>query len=84
MVRFFTETKSAKQESDSGSNDDAPLSSHQPGSNNRAPPPPGPTEAEYFSRYLSQRNNQLKVDTNTDNTEQHSKTKGGDHRDIAS
>ena len=85
IVRFFTETKSAKQENDSGSDDDAPLSSYrQPGSNNRAPPPPGPTEAEYLARYLSHRNNQLKVDTNTDNTEQHSKTKGGDHKDIAS
>ena len=85
MVRFFTETKSANQESDSGSDDDAPLSSYrQPGSNNRAPPPPGPTEAEYLARYLSHRNNQLKVDTNTDTTEQHSKTKGGDHKDIAS
>ena len=26
----------------------------------------------------------MKVDTNTDNTEQHSKTKGGDHKDVAS
>ena len=85
IVRFFTETKSAKQESDSGSDDDAPLSSYrQPGSNNRAPPPPGPTEAEYLARHLTHRNNQLKVDTNTDNTEQRSKTKGGDHKDIPS
>ena len=83
MVRFFTETKSAKQESDSGSDDDAPLSNYrQPESNNRAPP--GPTEAEYLARYLSHRNKQLEVDTNTGNTEQHSKSKGGDHKDIAS
>ena len=76
MVRFFTETKSPKQESASGSDDDAPLSSYrQLGSNNRAPPPPGPIEAEYLARYLSHRNKQLKVDTNTDNTEQHSKVK---------
>ena len=85
MVRFFTETKSTKPESDSSSDDDTPLSSCcQPGSNNRAPPPPGPTAAEYLARYLSQRNNQLKVETNTDNTELHSKTKGGDHKDMAS
>ena len=69
MVRFFTETKSAKQESDSGSDDDAPLSSYrQPESNNRAPP--GPMEAEYLACYLSHRNKQLEVDTNTGNTEQ--------------
>ena len=85
MVRFFTETKSTKPESDSSSDDDTPLSSCcQPGSNNRAPPPPGPTAAEYLARYLSHRNNQLKVETNTDNTELHSKTKGGDHKDMAS
>ena len=30
-----------------------------------------------FTRYLSHRNKQLQVDTNTDNTEQHSKSKGG-------
>ena len=71
MVRFFTETKSAKQESDSGSDDDAPLSSyHHPGSNNRAPQPPGPTETKYLACYLSHRNKQLKVDKNTDSTEQ--------------
>ena len=57
MVQFFTETKSAKQESDSASDDDAPLSSYcQLGLTNRAPPPPGPTEAEYLARYLSHRN----------------------------
>ena len=50
MVQFFAE-KSARQESDSGSDDDAPLSSYrQSGSNTRAPPPPGPTEAEYLAR----------------------------------
>ena len=73
MVRFFTKEKSTKHESDSGSDDNAPLSSYrarQLGSNHRAPPPPGPTEAEFLARYLSHRNNQLKVDTDTDNTEQ--------------
>ena len=75
--------KSAKQKSDSGSDDDAPLSSYrQPESNNRAPP--GPTEAEYLAHYLSHWNKQLEVDTNTGNTEQHSRSKGGNHKDIAS
>ena len=54
----------------------------QPESNNRALP--GPTEAEYLARYLSHRNKQLEVDTNTGNKEQHSKSTGGDHKDIAS
>ncbi|XP_067036275.1 moesin-like [Acropora muricata] len=72
-----------RAQSDSGSDDDVPLSSYrQPESNNRALP--GPTEAEYLARYLSHRNKQLEVDTNTGNEEQHSKSKGGDHKDIAS
>lgn len=37
-----------------------------------------------MARYLSHRNKQLEVDTNTGNKEQHSKSKGGDHKDIAS
>ena len=88
MVRFFTDRndKSAKQESDSDSDEDAPLASYrQPGSNTRAPPPPpsGPTEAEYLERCLARRNNQLKVDK--PKTEQLSKTKGGDQKeDVAS
>ena len=86
MVRFFTDNdKSTKQESDSDSDEDAPLASYrQPGSNTRAPPPPsGPTEAEYLERYLARRNNQLKVDK--PKTEQLSKTKGGDQKeDVAS
>ena len=76
---IFTETKSTKQESD----DDAPLSSYrQPEANKRAPP--RPTEAEYLARYLSHRNKQLELDTNTGNNEQHAKSKGDDHKDIAS
>lgn len=84
MVRFFVENKSAKQESDSGSDDAAPLASYrQRGSNTRAPPghhqaPPGPTEAEYLERYLAGRNNHLKVDKKT---KQLSKTKGGDQKE---
>ena len=80
IVRFFTGKKSAKQECDSDSDDDAPLASYrQPGSNTRAPPPTtGPTEAEYLERYLTNRNNQLKA-------EQLSKAKGGDQKeDMAS
>lgn len=75
---FIGKKRSAEQKSDSGTDDDAPLSTYrQPGSGTKAPQPSGPTETEYLEKYLTNRNNQLKVDSKTE----HSTTRGGDHRE---